>query len=157
MAKPQAQPQNSSQQKTLILGIIAAVLIVYFGLFLMPSIDNINKTKSKIAANKKNRAQLRELLEKRPAVVQQEVKPFDGSISAFVEKTAQELNIKISNIRPYGKNSEGVEIKIDDMTGKDLLDFINRMESNGISVTMLDARDYKGSGLWAIKINLEKV
>lgn len=157
MAKPQAQPQNDSQKRTMIFGIIAALLIVYFGLFLLPTIDNINKTKSKIAANTKNRVKLRELLEKRPTVVKQEIKPFEGSLSAFVEKSAQELNIKISNIRPYGKTSEGVEVKIEEMTGKELLDFINRMESSGVSVTMLDARDYKESGIWTVKINLEKV
>jgi type II secretory pathway component PulM len=141
----------------MVLGIVAAILIVYFGFFLLPTIDNINKTQSKIAANKKNRAALKELLENRPAKVQQEIKPFEGSLSAFVEKTAQELNVKISNIRPYGKTSEGVEIKIDEMTGKELLDFMNKMESSGVSVTRLNARDYKESGIWTVKLNLEKV
>jgi hypothetical protein len=42
------------------------------------------------------------------------------------------------------------------MTGDKLLQFTYEMESSGITVSRLNARDFSGNGVWVVKLNLEK-
>lgn len=142
------------------MGIALIFLILYIGFFLLPSIDNISKEEKMLESNKKNRIKLKKLLEKHANTASSTTdngeKKFEGSLSAFVEKKAKDHGFKVAYIRPYGKKSEGVEVKIDEMTGEKLLQFTYDMESNGITVSRLNARDYSGNGIWIVKLNLEK-
>ncbi len=142
------------------LGIALIFFILYIGFFLLPSIDNINKEEKMLESNKKNRVKLKKLLEQHASTAtnssNNSEKKFEGSLSAFVEKKAKDHGFTIAYIRPYGKKSEGVEVKIDEMTGEKLLQFTYDMESNGITVSRLNARDYSGNGIWVVKLNLEK-
>lgn len=142
------------------LGIALIFFILYVGFFLLPSLDNISKEEKMLESNKKNRIKLKKLLEQHTstasASTSQGEKKFEGSLTEFIGKKAKEHDFTIAYIRPYGKKSEGVEIKIDEMTGEKLLRFTYDMESNGITVSRLNARDFQGNGVWVVKLNLEK-
>lgn len=143
---------------TIIGGSLAALVLVYLMFFVFPALDNIKKEKVKIEANRKTRVKLKDLLESRTKIPASAAprKKFEGSLTAYVEKMANEREIKLSYVRPYGKTGEGVEIKIDEILGKDLIDFAYEMEQSGVTISRLNARDYKGSGFWVVKMNLEK-
>ena len=149
-----------NDKPAVFLGIALILFILYVGFFLLPSIDNIDKEEKLLQSNKKNRIKLKKLLEKHAGSsstsTSSEDKKFEGSLTEFIGKKAKEHDFTITYIRPYGKKSEGVEIKIDEMTGEKLLKFTYDMESNGITVSRLNARDYSGNGVWVVKLNLEK-
>ncbi|MCD4783312.1 MAG: type II secretion system protein M [Candidatus Eremiobacteraeota bacterium] len=140
----------------LTIGSLVILMLAYSLIFLFPTLDKIDRQKTRLKANGKNKIKLRKLLESHQKSAPQEEKKFQGSLSAFVEKKAKKLEIKITYIKPYGKKSEGVEIKIDEMTGNELLDFIHEMEDSGVTISRFNARDYKGTGVWVVKFNLEK-
>lgn len=150
------KPKNDKQAA--FAGIALILLILYAGFFLLPSLDNIDKESKNLISSKKNRVKLKQLLEeyKNSASDTNQDKKFDGSLSAFVEKKAKDYGFTIAYIRPYGRKSEGVEIKIDEMTGDKLLQFTYEMENSGITVSRLNARDFSGNGVWVVKLNLEK-
>lgn len=141
---------------TLIIGGVIIVLILYFSFFLSPTLDSIEKTRKGIRSAEKNMTEFKRLLEKYKKT---ESKPdknkFKGSLSAFVEKTAKDIDVTVSYIRPYGKKNEGVEVKFDEMPSDKIVKFIYEMETKGILVSRLNMRDYKGTGDWVVRINLE--
>jgi len=145
-------------REKLIFGVGAVLffLLAYTQFFLFPALDNIKSAKKQLAVKRKNKAKLKTLLDNHTITEEIKAQTFEGSLSAFVEKKARELDIKITSIRPYGKKSEGVEIKIEEMTAKELLKFTYEMENNRVIVKRLNARDYAGNGIWVIKFNLEK-
>ena len=143
-------------KSTATIGGVIFFLILYVGFFLLPSLDSIKAQERSIASNKKNRIKLKKLLEQVPKSENTAEEKFEGSLSAFVEKTAKEQEVTIGYIRPYGKKSEGVEIKIDEMSGEKLVKFIYEMENKGIVISRLNTRDYSGNGIWVVKFNLEK-
>jgi hypothetical protein len=121
----------------------------------MPTMDNIKKQKKMLAKNEKDVIELKKCLEEYRKTGIKTTKTFEGSLSAFVENKAKETGITISFIRPYGEKGEGVEIKVDEMDGKTILKFIYEMENNGVIVRRLSMRDFKGTGVWVVKINVE--
>lgn len=150
------KPKQNSQTTTLIVGGILFFLISYISFFLLPTLDKIKKASIRLEANRKARGELKKLLEERPIEKKTDTKPFEGSLSTFVESKAKELNIKIAKMQPYGKTQEGVEVTVEEMAGKELVNFAYQMENSGIKIVRLNARDYKGQGIWWVKMNLQK-
>ena len=149
--------KKSAREKIILtIGSMVIVVLAYTLIFLFPTIDNIDRQKKRLKSNRKNFVKLKKLLESHQKYKPQEEKKFEGSLPAFVDKIAKKQNITITYIKPYGNKSEGVEIKFDEMTGKELINFIHAMEDNGVTVSRLNARDHKGTGIWVVKLNLEK-
>lgn len=147
---------NKSREKiTVTAGVILAIVISYLAFFVFPTIDSIKKQEKQLQANKKNMNQLKSLLEKHQKIEKKPSKKLEGSLSAFVEKTAGEIGITIAYIRPYGEGGKGVEIKVDEMEGQKIIQFVYEMEKNGVNISRLNMRDYKGTGIWVVKFNLE--
>jgi len=146
--------QKSREKLIITIGGIIAVLILYVAFFLMPSIDSIRLQKKQLHANKKNLAELKDILEEYQKYKQTVPRRFQGSLSAFAEQKAEELNVTISNIKPFGTKGEEVELKFDEIGGKKVLKFVYEMEKNGVQINSLNMKDYKGTGIWVVKMYL---
>jgi type II secretory pathway component PulM len=146
---------KNRERLTFIIGGIIGFIILYFSIFALPTMDTINKQKKQIMENEKRAGELKKLLSEHGGADQNQKKKFQGSLSAFVENKSKEIGVVIAYIRPYGDKGEGVEVKVDEMEGKKIIQFTYEMETNGIRVTRLNMRDYKGAGEWVVKFNLE--
>lgn len=150
--------QEIKREKMVVtIGGAFALILAYFIFFALPVSDSIKAERAKQKAELENTVKLKEILEEYSGQEKPEDNKLEGSLSAFVETTANNLNIKIAFMRPYGKGGEGVEIKIDEMTGKELVNFAYLAEEQGIVISRLNARDYKGQGIWVVRMNLEKI
>lgn len=146
--------EQKNREKLIInIGIIAAVIIIFVAAFVFPTLDSIKRQKSIKRNQLKNMAKLKDLLEQAPASGTETTKKFEGSLSAFVEQTASQSDITIAYIRPFDQD-QGVEVKVEDLEGDKLLQFIYVLEENGVAIQRLNLRDYKGNGIWIVKMFL---
>jgi hypothetical protein len=122
---------------------------------MFPTLKKINQVQTQISADERDAVQIRALLEEFDNKSSTSSGQFEGSLSAFVERTARNIGITIAFIRPYGEEGRGVEIKVDEMNGENILRFVYEMENNGINISRLNMRDFKSTGIWVVTMNLE--
>jgi type II secretory pathway component PulM len=148
---------NSKQREKIVVigGSIVFFTLLYLLVFLFPTLTKIRNSEKNIKTDEKNLVKLRELLEQHGSSAAKPTNRIEGSLSAFIERKAREMNITIAFIRPYGEEGRGVEIKIDEMDGDSILRFVYEMETNGINITRLNIRDFRNTGIWVVRMNLE--
>jgi type II secretory pathway component PulM len=147
--------QKNKEKLLVTSGIIAVVIIAYFAFFLFPALSSIKKQEKDLANNKANIAKVRKLLEEYKESGSAQKSALEGSLSAFIEQKSRQLGITIANIKPFGEKEEGVEVRADEVEGDKILKLLYELENNGITVNHLNIRDYKGSGMWVLKMELE--
>jgi type II secretory pathway component PulM len=146
---------KNREKFVMIAGGAVLLIVLYLFVLVLPTMDSIQRKKKQLEANQKNIVKLKSLLEEHRKSAQSGIPRFRGSLSAFVENKAREGDIAIAYVRPYGEKGQGVEVKVEGIDGKKLVWLLYQIDSQGITLSRLNMRDYKGTGEWAVKLNLE--
>ncbi|MHC9539237.1 MAG: type II secretion system protein GspM [Vulcanimicrobiota bacterium] len=133
-------------------------LLLYLGLFLLPSMQNISRMKKQCAALSKDWITLQGYVQEyRNLPIDASPPPERVSVIAFLEQCGSQLKIgKITYLKPFSSGkSEGAEIKIDNITGEELTRFLHQIQEAQINITRINVRDNNMDGLWTVKMFLE--
>jgi type II secretory pathway component PulM len=139
-------------------GAIAAFLL-YLGLFLLPAQAHIKKTQKTVTLLAKEWAQLQAVVQDYRNLPTVAPPPERVSLLSFLEQSGSVLQIekKIAYLKPFtvsGKK-EGAEIKLDNVTGEEIIKFTHRLQQARITIIKINLRDHNMDGLWTAKIFLE--
>jgi type II secretory pathway component PulM len=150
----------SSREKTIVIGgSIIAIVLLYQGIFLMPVLAHIKKSRKALTLLSKEWTEIQAVAQdyrNLPAVAPP---PERVSLLAFLEQSVNALQIdkKIVYLKPFtmsGKK-EMAEIKIDNVTGEEIIRFTHRMQQARITIIKINVKDHNMDGLWTAKILLE--
>ena len=147
---------SERDRRIFILGIIAGVILLYLGLFLLPTMSSIGKLERSIARRQKDYKQASELLTRYQALPKQSGKTKEA-ILPFVENLGKKEGIqdKIDYLKPFGTKG-GAELKLVQVSSDQLIRLLYTFQGAGIKVSQMNMRDYSNSGLWTAKIFLEE-
>ena len=149
----------SKKDKINVLIICVCLLIIYLGVIMNP-IAKIGKERAKIKALQANSLKIEKLLNEYKAIPESSVPKRTDSLLATAEKITAQANISknISYIKPFSasrKGLEGAEIKINNISGKEIIDFIDRVQKQQITITKLSIKDNELDGLWTVRLYME--
>jgi type II secretory pathway component PulM len=150
----------SSRERILVLGGGAlAAFLLYLGIFLLPTIAHIKKTQKAITLLAKEWAQLQTVVQDYRNLPTVAPPPERVSLLSFLEQSGNVLQIekKVAYLKPFtvsGKK-EGAEIKLDNVTGEEIIKLTHRLQQARITIIKINLRDHNMDGLWTAKIFLE--
>jgi len=148
----------SQKDKVYFIIVCICILILYIG-FLMVPIGNIRKNEKDLNRLKASVPGIEKKLAEYKSIPDMEVKKRTSSLFSVVEKTAQEISISksISYIKPFSapRGLEGVEVKINNITGKEILEFVDRIQKQQIVITKMNLKDNDLDGLWTVRLYME--
>ncbi|MDQ7823939.1 MAG: type II secretion system protein GspM [Candidatus Eremiobacteraeota bacterium] len=141
------------------VGVPIILLMLYVVFFILPSLEHIRVAKKQIAAYRGQWKQIEAEIERYrnlPAVTS----PAERvSLLSFLEQSGNNLKIdkKIVYLKPFSTtgNKEGAEVKIDDITGDELIKLIHLVQEARISIVKINVKDHNLDGLWTLKLFLE--
>ncbi|GEM_PF-1857224 len=140
-------------------GGVVIFLLLYLGLFLLPSMQDISRMKKQRTALLKEWTTLQGYVQEYRNLPQQASPPPErASVIAFLEQCGNQIKIekKIVYLKPFSAGKgEGAEIKIDNITGDELTRFLHLIQGAQLNITRINVRDPNMDGLWTVKIFLE--
>ncbi len=148
----------SIREKVIVLGGgTLVVLLRYFGGFLMPTLkktaDLEKKLKTQQADWKKLESMVKEHLEIAPALNTTQPEPLLPAIERLNRELA--VGSKLTSIQPFGEGGREAEVKMEDLSGQEIVRLLDGFKKAGITVRHLYCKDYDGNGLWFVKIYLK--
>lgn len=153
-----------SMREKIVLGggAIIVLILLYMGLFLFPTVKKIQTSRKQLSILQKQWAEMKnDVDENRSLQITGEGVPTEQvSLVAFLEKSGNSLNIsnKIAYLRPSTTvdKGEGAEVKLDNVTGEEIMRLLHGIQKARIKVVSINLRDHNLDGLWTVKIFLEE-
>lgn len=153
--------KNLSLVEKIALGaaICIVFLVLYITLFLSPTLGDIKKLNKELASNAKKWSELQALVQEERSLPVAGAPKERPSLLSWLEESGNQLKIssKIVYLKPTtipGKG-EGAELKLDGITGDELLRFIHMMREAQVNIVSINLRDHGLTGLWTVKMFLE--
>ena len=141
------------------VGTVVAIFLLYLSLFLLPALKNISDARKDLNKRIQQWAELQSLVEENANLPTSSAPPERVSLLAFLEQSGNSLNIsnKIVYLKPLTTTEKGesAEVKIDNVTGEELMRFLHRIQQAQIKITQINLRDHNLDGLWTVKMFLE--
>lgn len=149
----------SNKDKVNVIIIFVCLLIIYVGIIMNP-IGKISKEKARLKSLKANSQKIEQLLSQYKAIPENNIPKRTDSLLATAERITAQSNISknISYIKPFSssrKGLEGAEIKINNISGKEIVDFIDRVQRQQITITKISIKDNELDGLWTVRLYME--
>jgi len=137
-----------------IVGGTAAVLLLYVFGFILPSTDRIHGYEKTLAKEQRDLDEARSLAAELQGL---KAAPSQGpSLSAMqaVDQYTKELGVTPDEIRAIGAEGAGVELRLSNVNGETLVRLLHSLETAGVKPDGLELRDFKGSGLWSVRLTV---
>jgi type II secretory pathway component PulM len=148
-------------RQKIIYGLGGALILVllFLGVFLLPTLDNTKKLKKQVRSLSAEWALLQGYVQEYRNLPEVKPPPERVSLLSFLEESGRSLQLekKIVYLKPFttGGKTEGAELKIENVSGDELIKLIHRIQGAQITITRMNLRDHNMDGLWTAKIFLE--
>ena len=144
---------NEREKRMVLIGGLAAFVLLYLFAFLLPTLEDIHKQKHKIPLRQIEAADIQKqlnLLYSYP-----KTREYSGDYLAELETLSEAIGVKEKmTYRPLGEDKKEAELKLDDMSCEEFVRFLYGLKKAGIPIKQLNMQDFEGDNLWNIKITL---
>jgi type II secretory pathway component PulM len=149
---------DPKEKKIVTIGGIALAILLYLAVFIFPTLDNISKYENKLKNSKTDFKTLENLVLEHRAHQSNATQKHEGTLLSYVEQKAADLKMQdqIGYLRPFGDKGEGAELKIDSISGENLIKFMYELQQGKIKIGQLQMSDFEGDGVWTAKLFLEE-
>jgi len=148
----------SMREKVLVLGGgTIVILLLYFGAFLMPTLKKTAGLEKKITTQQADWKRLETMVEEHRKIAPAIKMAQPEALLPAIERLNRELSVqgKLTSIQPFGEGGREAEVKMEDLSGPEIVQLMNGFKKAGITVRHLYCKDYDGNGLWFVKIYLK--
>lgn len=142
------------KEKKAQAALVCLIVLLYFLLFLFPTLGGIKKYKKALPLKENEWSQFIKLIEEH-----QKFKEIKGQmpavpIIAFVEDAIKQLDLaaKMAYLKPADQKEEIYILQLENITSPELISFLCQLQNNFIKVNQLNLKDYEQNGLWNAKI-----
>lgn len=151
--KPWSEYSEKERKILLLSGVILFVLL-YFTVFFIPTIANINKLHKRIDIKEQEYQQLLSLVPEHRKFQNVTPETIDQPILSYLDQKIKSLNLseKLAYIKPLEEDSKQIEIKLEKVNAREIVGLLYALERLPLAINQLNLRDYEQSGLWAMKI-----
>jgi type II secretory pathway component PulM len=148
--------RSERERRMVLAGGAAVALILYFFAFLLPALERTRGLETDMATQQARlveaRALARELASLQAAPVQQ---ASGDSVLKILEQTLSSLGITPGQVRPFGADNRGVELRLDKVDGGSLVRLLHALQQAGIRPDSIELADFAGTGLWDVTLTIQ--
>jgi len=134
-------------------------ILLFTGIFILPSMDTTKKLKKQLKALSTEWTILQGYVQEYRNLPEVKPPPERVSLLSFLEESGRALQLekKIAYLKPFSPDGkkEGAELKVDDISGDELIRLIHRIQGAQITITKMNLKDHNMDGRWTAKIFLE--
>ncbi len=149
---------SQKEQNTFIAVCILSV-VFYIAIIVLPPLDRIHKAEKKLSVMTVTAVEIEKGIAEYRSLPDDSAPKRSGSLLSAVEKTAAETSISrsIAYLKPFSaqKGLDGAEIKLNNITGKDIVEFIDKLQKQQVNITKINMKDNDLDGLWTVRLFME--
>lgn len=148
--------KNERERNIVLFGGVVVALLLYLGVFILPVMDQIKKDRRLLATQEQNLQEARRLGGELLGLQAAAASASPESPTVAVDRITRTLGIQehVNYVRPFGADSRGVEVKLDELDGGSSIRLLFSLAQAGIRPESMEMRDFKGQGLWTMTLTI---
>lgn len=148
--------RSERERRTVVWGGAAGVLLLWWSLFLQPSIRQIRANERDLPTMRRNVERARAIAGELAALQAAPPRPEgSGSVALEIDRIVrQEIGIPARHVKNIQDVGKGAQIKLGDIDGGTLMRLLHALETAGIRPDSADLRDLTGKQLWDVTITV---
>lgn len=148
--------RTERERRLVLLGGVITAVLLYLGVIVLPTLDSIDKNEKALVTARKNLDEARALAAELEGLRTQ-AEPKGPPISPIqaVDQATRAVGIadRVEEMRALGDGS-GVELRLGGVNGDTLVRLLHHLQLAGIHPDGLELRDFKGEGLWNVRLTV---
>ena len=148
------------KEKVMYVAALVMAVIIYIAFIISPLVGKLNRSNATLSDVRENKAKIEAALKEYRSLPNVKIHKRTESLLSLVEKKSSVSSIakNIVYLKPFTASTrglEGAEIKLNNVAGPDLIDFIHKLYGNHINITKASFKDNDLDGLWTVRLFLE--